>query len=334
MKALILSGVNNIELSDVPVPGSVATNHLMIKMLASGINSGDKLFIAGAFPRGIPASKYNIAGVSGVGKVVEIGQGVPDYYIDKNVVIYRSLRPSDETIGTWSEYAHLHYLNCAVLPTGINPELYSGSLVNIITPYAFLKQFEKDEYKALICTAGNSATGIAMLGLCLRYNIPVISIVRTEKGKKELEALGAKNIYVQSDQDFKHQLQQAAEQIGATVVFDGAGGSTLSKIIDILPFNTDISSYGFLDKESPFSFHTTALMRGITIKGFSNFRTSTVQEPIQLETALKDISSIIDQPYFRTKTVRRFSFEEINDAIRFSSSERGKAVLNITPYSE
>jgi len=334
MKAIILNGANNIELKDVPAPGSVAANHLIIKMMACGINSGDKLFIAGAFPRGIPTSKYNIAGVSGVGKVVEIGQGVPDYYVDKNVIIYRSLKPSDETIGTWSEYAHLHYLNCAVLPTGVNPELYSGSLVNIITPYAFLKQSERDGHKALICTAGNSATGIAMLGLCHKFNFPVISIVRTEKGKLELEALGTKNVYVQSEPNFKEKLQKAAEQMGATVVFDGVGGLTLSKIIDILPFNTTIYSYGFLDKESPFSFHTTTLMRGITIRGFSNFRTATVQEPIQLESAFKDISSVIDQPYFKTKIGHRFSFEEITYAIKFSSPEVGKAILNITPYHE
>ena len=192
MKAIILSEGNNIELKDVPEPKKAAAGHLIIKMLACGINSGDKLFISGAFPRGIPTSKYNIAGVSGAGRVIETGQDVPEYYNGKNVIIYRSLNHSDETIGTWSEYAHLHYLNCMVLPDSVNPEFYAGSLVNIITPYAFLKQAEEDGHKALICTAGNSATGIAMLGLCHRQNFPIISIVRTDKGKKELEALGAK----------------------------------------------------------------------------------------------------------------------------------------------
>ncbi len=220
-----------------------------------------------------------------------------------------------------------------VLPDSVNPELYAGSLVNIITPYAFLKQAEEDGHKALICTAGNSATGIAMLGLCHRQNFPIISIVRTEKGKKELEALGAKNILVQSETDFKHQLQQAAEQLGATVVFDGVGGTVLSKIVDILPFNTSIFSYGFIDKETPFSFHTTTLMRGITIKGFSNYRTATVQDPVQLEAAFQDISAIIDQPFFRTKTGGRFSFENVKEAIAFSSPGGGKAVLNISPIN-
>lgn len=333
MKAIVLNDINTIELKDVPSPGKAAAGYLIIKMLACGINSGDKLFISGAFPRGIPTSKYNIAGVSGAGRVIETGVDVPEYYNGKNVIIYRSLNYSDETIGTWSEYAHLHYLNCMVLPDSVNPELYAGSLVNIITPYAFLKQAEEDGHKALICTAGNSATGIAMLGLCHRQNFPIISIVRTDKGKKELEALGAKNIFVQSETNFRQQFQQAAEQLGATVVFDGVGGAVLSKIVDILPFNTSVFAYGFIDKETAFSFHTTTLMRGITIKGFSNYRTATVQDPVQLEAAFQDISAIIHQPFFRTKTGGRFSFEEVNDAIGFSSPGGGKAVLNISPIN-
>jgi hypothetical protein len=57
----------------------------------------------------------------------------------------------------------LRYLNCAVLPGKIDIETYPGSLVNIITPYAFLKQALQDGNKAMIYTAGNSATGIAMV---------------------------------------------------------------------------------------------------------------------------------------------------------------------------
>jgi NADPH:quinone reductase-like Zn-dependent oxidoreductase len=329
MKAIILSGPNNIVLENVPQPEKAPAGHIIIEMYAAAINSGDKLFIAGAFPRGIPLSRYSIAGVSGAGKVIEWGEGVPNYYKGRNVTIYRSLRQSEETIGTWSELACMHYLNCAVLPENANPEFYSGSLVNIITPYAFLKQVEQEGHTAIICTAGNSATGVVMLGLCLMYDFPIISIVRTEKGKKELEAIGATNIIVQNEREYKQRLQQTAAQLNATVVFDGVGGSTLSNIIDILPFNTTIYSYGFLDKQTPFSFHTTSLMRGITIKGFSNFRTATVQDDSNLEKALRDISSIIHQPYFRTKISKHFSLEEANEAIGFSSPEGGKAVLDI-----
>lgn len=329
MQAIVVNGVNDIQLKEVPTPTKASPQHLLLKMEASAINSGDKLFIGGAFPRGIPGSKDNIAGVSGVGKVIETGAEVPAYYKDKYVTVYRSLRSSPETIGTWSEYAHLHYLNAAVLPPVDDVTAYSGSLVNIITPYAFLKQAQQEGHQAIICTAGNSATGIAMLGLCAMHNYPLISIVRNEKGKAELTALGAKHICVQSDAGFKQQLQQVAEELNATVVFDGVGGTTLSSIMDIVPFNTIVYAYGFLDKGNPLSFPTTLLMRGITIKGFSNFRTPTVQDPAELEKAFLDISSFIDKPYFRTKLSHRFSFAEANEALKFSSPGVGKAFFII-----
>ena len=175
MKIISLVAKNNVELKEVPKPEKAAPEHLIIKMRTCGINAGDKAFIGGAFPPGsIPVSRYDICGVSGVGTVIETGQGVPGAYKGKNVTVYRSLKFSENIIGTWSEYAQLHYLQCAILPDHANMEEYSGSLVNIITPYAFLKQIEQEGHKGIICTAGNSATGIAMLGICLANNFPLI----------------------------------------------------------------------------------------------------------------------------------------------------------------
>jgi len=326
MNAIIVVDKNKLALQDVPKPKNASSGHLIIKMLACGINSGDKLFIAGAFPRGIPASRYAIAGVSGVGTVVETGKGVPGRYKGKNVTVYRSLKSSEDTVGTWSEYAHLHYLNCAILPDSVNIEAYSGSLVNIITAFAFLKQAMSDGHKAIISTAGNSATGMAMLGICLAYNFPVVSIVRSEKGEKELKSLGATNILVQQDADFKEQLKEISQRLNATAIFDGAGGKILTAMIEVIPFNSTIYSYGFLDGQTPFSFSTKLLMKGITIKGFSNFRTQTILGAKNLESALNDISSIIHMPHFKTKLGKKFNFEEANEALAFSSTE-GKAAL-------
>lgn len=326
MKAIIVTDKNRLALQDVPKPKNVSPGHLIIKMLTCEINSGDKLFIAGAFPRGIPASRHSIAGVSGVGIVIEIGEGVPDSYKGKNVSVYRSLRFSEDTIRTWSEYAHLHYLNCAIIPDSVKIKDYAGSLVNIITPYAFLKHAILEGHKGIICTAGNSATGKAMLGICLINKFPIISIVRNEKGEKELKSLGATNIIVQQNEDFEEQLKEISQQLNATAIFDGVGGKLLTDIIDKLPFNFTIYCYGFLGGETACSFSTKLLMRGITIKGFSNFRTQTVLDEKKLEAALNDITDIIQLPHFITQKRENFSFEQANEAIAFSSSE-GKAVL-------
>src|SRR5215471_17077445 len=62
----------------------------------------------------------------------------------------RSIGPckkSEHLIGTWCEYSQLHRLNYVLLPEELDTHDYSGSLVNVITPYAFWKQATTEGYK-------------------------------------------------------------------------------------------------------------------------------------------------------------------------------------------
>lgn len=330
MKAICLTRSRKLKLDHVSSPQKAASGHLIIEMKACGINSGDKAFIAGAFAPGtIPVSRYDICGVSGSGKVVEIGDGVPQRFKGKNVAIYKSLKFSDHIVGTWSEYAHMHYHHCVILPDNVSLEEYSGSLVNSITPYAFLKQISSEGHKGIICTAGTSATGLAMLGICLENNVPIISIVRSEKAKKQLEELEASHVLDQSDPDFDSRLEELAGQLNATAVFDGVGGDLISRVAEVLPRGSSIYAYGFLGGDKPLCLHTSVvLMKNLTIKGFGNFTSETVQNPKKLEVALNDLGKIIARPYFKTKVGKTFRLEEINEAMEFSSPDGNKAVIS------
>lgn len=328
MKAICLTSPGGVILQDVQKPKKAEPEHLLIKMKACAINPGDKAFISRPLPPGSVTSLYNVYGASGSGTVVAVGVGVPEAYKGKNVAMYRSLKFSENMVGTWCEYSHMHFLDCVILPDDANPEDYSGSLVNIITPYAFLKQISNEGHKGIISTAGTSATGIAMVGICLAYNFPLISIVRNEDGKKELEELGAKNVVVQDDSNFKIHLNEISQKLEVTAIFDGVGGEVLNKIIDVIPNNATIYSYGYLGNDTPLTVYTQTLTaKGITIKPFGNIRTQTVQDPQNLEKALKDIGGLIHMPHFKTKTGKKFRLKEISDALSFSSKNGAKAVL-------
>ena len=330
MKAICLTPDRSLTLKNVPMLKNAEPGHMIIRMKACAINSGDKAFIAGAFPPGfVPESLDDICGVSGAGEVIEVGDGVPRKYIGKNVAVYKSLKFSDNIVGTWSEYAQMHYHHCVILPDNVALEEYSGSLVNSITPYAFLKQITKEGHRGVICTAGNSSTGCAMLGICSANDVPIISIVRNEEAKKYLEGLDATNILVQSDKDFDRKLEQLSEKLKTTAVFDGVGGELISRVAKLLPHGSSIYTYGFLGGDQPLSIHTSlVLMKGLTIKGFGNFTSETVQDPTRLEEALTALSEIIGMPHFKTKVGKIFKLEEINDAMQFSSASGGKAVLS------
>ena len=329
MKALCLSASNQIELQNVPVPEKAEPGYYIVRMIACGVNPGDKAFIAGLFPKGtIPVSQYGIGGVSGAGVIEQVGSDMDKSLIGRNVTIYRSLKSGDSIIGTWSEYGHVHHHHCVLLPTGVNPEEYAGSLVNIITPYAFLQQVIGEGHKGIIATAGTSATGIAMLGICQAFGFPIISIIRKGSDRNKLEALGAKHVLAETDADCKQQLAELSQQLGATAVFDGVGGSLINRIIDAFARSTTIYSYGYLGGPVPYTIPTGLFItRALTVKGFGNFTSKTVRDPRLLDEALIRLSTLIDRPHFTTRIGKKLGFGQIKEALDYSPADGGKAIL-------
>lgn len=326
MKAIVLTD-GELAVQQVKKPQAATAGHLVIKVISSAINPGDKFFMKRPSLPGAVRSLYEIRGVSGVGTVLEIGEGVPAEFLGRNVTIYRQLAPSDSVVGMWSEYAHVHYLDCIILPDDAEPNEYAGSTVNVITPYAFLKTAQEEGHKGIIATAGSSATGKAMLGICLAYDFPLISIVRNERGRQELEELGAKNILVQSDPDFNQKLRELGEELSATAIFEGIGGEILNKIITDLPRNSVIYSYGYLGDSTPLNVQlSTLVMKNLSLKFYSNFGSKTVQNMDSLELALKELGKIIHQPHFKTSVGKVFNAEEIEDAVAYNG-DGGKAVI-------
>jgi NADPH2:quinone reductase len=240
----------------------------------------------------------------------------------------RSIAGSESVIGCWSEQSHFHFRSCCVLPDEVDPVAYCGSLVNVITPYAFWQQAKSEGHGGVLITAGTSATGIAMLGLGLAGEIPIVSIARNEAGKQQLLRLGAKHVVVQNDPDFETDLARAAEANRATEVFDGVGGELLTRIAPHLPRECTVSSYGYLGGNQPFAMATNLLMtKKMTLTSFSNFGSPTARDPRALESALANIGRVLAMPHFRTRRGRAFSFEEIQAAIAYEAGDGGKAVL-------
>jgi NADPH:quinone reductase len=329
MKAICITPEKGLRQEETPQPEKAAPGHLLIKMTASAINPGDKAFITRPLPPGSVKSLYNIYGVSGAGTVIEAGEGVPAAYRNSNVAMYRSLHYSDKMVGAWSQYTHMHWLDCVILPPGENPAAWSGSLVNIITPYSFIRQTQAEGHKGILSTAGNSATGVAMVGMSIAYHFPLISIVRNGEGKEKLQALGATHVVALDDPNFAPQLKEMAASLETTAIFDGVGGSILNKIIDPVPNNSTIYSYGYLGDDIPFTAHTRTLTaKNISFRPFANIRTQTVMDPESLEQALAAIGKIIHMPHFKTRPGKTFPFASIAEALAFEDKAGGKAILD------
>ncbi|PQE17506.1 alcohol dehydrogenase protein [Rutstroemia sp. NJR-2017a BBW] len=330
MKAICVTENRNLELRNVPNPPTPPSGYLNVSIVAAAINQGDKTFLK------IPASKVssgtrleNVWGASAAGTVTQIGANVPSTYLGRKVAIYRGLKPNDPVLGLWCETAQVPYETCLPLPDHVDAKDYSGSLVNVVTAYAFLEQATAEGHRGIIVTAGSSATGRALTVLARRRGIPIIVIVRSQEAKEEALKSGmeVERVLSSSHPDFIRDLQQMAQELGTTAVFDGVGGSLISKMLGALPPQSSISFYGSLSGAEKVEFPSSiVIMKDLTMKRFSNFNSATVKE--RLGDMLKDLEGCIEDPMFRTSLGKDFQVEEIVDAMKYEGSK--KAVLTFS----
>jgi NADPH:quinone reductase-like Zn-dependent oxidoreductase len=329
MKALCVTPDRTLIVSDIPAPSDPPPEHVVLRIEACAINPGDKFFLNAPPLRAAPRSKHDVWGASGAGTVVAVGAGVPLEWVGRRVAVYRSLSPSEHTLGTWSTLAQMPVRCCALIPEGLDARDYSGSLVNVITAYAFAKQAQADGHRGMLITAGTSATGMALVGIARSFGLPTVAIVRDEAGRQKLHGLGADEVMAQSDASFDTDVQAAIERRAATAVFDGVGGALLTRLVPRLAQASTVYSYGYLGgHDIPLQIPTVLLMtKALTLRSFSNFASPTVRNPQNLDAALRHIGELLALPHCKTPLGRTYTFEQIDEAMAALGKGEGKPVL-------
>lgn len=330
MKAICVDEKRDLQLRDVSAPPAPAAGYVNVRISAAAINHGDRTFLK--FPDaagGVRGSRLqSIWGSSAAGIVTEIGDGVPPHYRGRKVAIYRSLQPDKPFLGTWCEIAQLPYLACLPLPEDVDEKNYSGSLVNIVTAYAFIEQATAEGHRGIFVTAGSSATGRALAALAQRRGLATISIVRNSRSRAELMRAGVGNVLASDAADFIHVLEGMARDFSTTAVFDGVGGTLVSRLLVALPVRSSISFYGFLSGAENVVFGSSIfMMKDLTMKRFSNFDSALVRDEKRLEKMLADLSAQIRDQRFHTPIGQTFELKDYEAAMGCNHNDGRKAVL-------
>lgn len=310
MKAICVTPERGLELRDVPEPRDIPAGHLKVRIVAAAINGGDKSFLK--LPAGSALSlghtAFDIWGASAAGEVVAAGSGVPDGYVGRKVAIYRSLGRGPNTIGLWCRTAQVPHTACLRLADDADAADYSGSLVNLITAYAFLEEVAQPG-RAILATAGSSATGRALAVIARARDVRAVLLVRSARAKTELEQHGIADVYVVNGENGLEAAVCAAEACGVSAVFDGVGGVALSRLLPHLPIGSSIYAYGFLGGAEPVTFPTSLLTsRNLTMRPFSNFGSATVRDNGRLANALIALEQVGDHPLLRTRSGHVFAW--------------------------
>ncbi|GAA0486949.1 zinc-binding dehydrogenase [Parasphingorhabdus litoris] len=164
------------------------------------------------------------AGNEGAGKVVAAGASdAAQALLGKTVTIvggemYRTHRV-------------MPAMMCVPLPEGAPAKEGASLFVNPMTAQGFVNTMRAEGHEALVHTAAASNLGQMLAKLCLKENIPLVAIVRSDEQKKILTDIGLTYVLDSSKDDFMPNLVDALAETGATLGFDAIGGGKMANYI-------------------------------------------------------------------------------------------------------
>jgi NADPH:quinone reductase-like Zn-dependent oxidoreductase len=178
-----------LRLEDLP-ERPLEEGEVRLKILAAPVNPADLNIIAGNYGvhPGLPAT----AGLEGVGEVIE--SRAPGFSVGDHAM---ALRP----VGSWATQAIGEAKNLFKLPAGLDPLQEAMLKVNPATAWKLLTSFATlPEGSSIIQNAANSAVGRCVIALAKHLGIRTINLVRRPELIDELMAIGADEVFVDSDE--------------------------------------------------------------------------------------------------------------------------------------
>jgi len=200
-----------------------------------------------------------------------------------------------------------------------------------ITAYGALIEYgkmKKDD--VVLITAASSSVGLAAIQLTKATGGLAIATTRGADKKSFLLDAGADHVIVTDEEDIAERVMEITSGAGANLTFDPVGGPTLLDLAAASANGATIYEYGALSPEpTPFPLFP-ALVKGLTIRGYTLFEIT--QSPELCERARDyvfnllqsgDLKPIIDE--------HRFSLDEIVEAQLFmeTNQQKGKIVVTV-----
>jgi len=165
--------------------------------------------------------------------------------------------------GMYAQYRRIHRENCLILDEGVSSEEGAAAFINPLTALGMIETLRREGHQAMVHTAAASSLGQILLKLCLKENIDIVNIVRSETQIQQLRDLGAKYILNSNSATFEADLVDAIAATRATLCFDALSGPITGVILGCMeqalsrltpgyhrygtPVHKQIYIYGVLD---------------------------------------------------------------------------------------
>lgn len=265
MKAAVMHEFGDVDVlhyEEIRTPSPKA-GHVLIKVLAAGVNRFDHYIREGSVTQDIPLP--HILGTDAAGEVSDIGEGVIGFAVGDKVVAVPGfplkeedydIRPSGLApsftlpgLGIWGAYAQYIELPARFVlkdSTGLSPEYLASLPMALATSVRAVKVV--GEVKAgdkVLIQSGSSGSGSMQIQVAKALGAEVATTIRNESKAETVKSLGADLIINTRNEDFVAATQKWTDGRGADVVIDNLGGDVLARSIDAVKGQGLVVAYGF-----------------------------------------------------------------------------------------
>lgn len=249
MRAIVLAGYNknvlramlSLKLEERDLP-KLKSDEVLIKTHAAVCNPSDIAFIQGTY--NIIKPLPTIPGFEGAGQIVEAGKNHVGL-VGKNVSAF----VQNDAYGTWAEYFVAKVSDIIVLNENMDLDQGACFTVNPFTARGMFETVLISGAKSLIQNASGGQVAAFVRKMGNDNACEVIDIVRKKETAEMLFNEGAKNVLIETDEDFDKQLMDICNKLKPTVAFDAVGGVLSGKMHNALAPHSDLIVYGGLSNK-------------------------------------------------------------------------------------
>jgi NADPH:quinone reductase-like Zn-dependent oxidoreductase len=297
-----------------------------LQVQAVGLNRAESMFMHGQyaeqpkFPAGVG---YEAAGV-----VNAVGPDVDKKWVGKTVATIPSFSMNDYPM--LGEEAIAPVAALGEYPAKLSPVEGAAIWMQYLTAYGALiaiAHVTKGDF--VVIPAASSSVGLAAIQIAKAEGAISIATTRKSDKKAELLSLGADHVIATAEEDFVVRAHEITGGRGPRVIFDPVAGPFVEKLAEAAAPGGVIFEYGVLSMQpTPFPL-LTALVKGLSIRGYSLMEIT--RNPERLAHAKKYVYDRLADARFRPKIAKTFPFAQTVDAYKYleSNAQVGKIVITI-----
>jgi NADPH:quinone reductase len=222
---------------DRPSPGD---GQVLVRVAVAGVNYMDVYQRSGTVPLPTPF----VAGVEGVGTVVEVGNGVDDLPIGRRVGWLRGGQ------GSYAEYVLVDAAMAVPVPDAVPDEVAAAVLMQGVTAqYLATDTYRVQPGDTVLVHAAAGGVGQLLTQVVTLRGGRVIGTVSTEQKAEVARAAGAEEVL--RYEEVPGRVKQLTGGNGVAAVYDGVGGATFDASLASLRARGVLVVYGTSSGPTP-----------------------------------------------------------------------------------